>query len=149
MPSKEAHLAAARSNEATLRYLLAGGDEHLGWVASVAFYEALHIVEAVLAGDPHATVHHTDDHKLRNKHLKSTNRYAQLWKMYRPLWEASLIARYLREDSGSPTHEVFTTYMPRQTVEQLLLGHYLVQLKKAAARLLDEPGLFDPQPPTA
>ena len=50
MPSKEAHLTAAKRNQATIDYLLAG-DEHLPWVVTVAFYKALHLVEAVFAAD--------------------------------------------------------------------------------------------------
>jgi hypothetical protein len=56
MASKAAHVAAAKHNQATIDYLLAGSDEHLPWVVTVAFYKALHIVEAAsaakLLGEP-------------------------------------------------------------------------------------------------
>lgn len=136
MPSKDAHISAARRNEDTLRHLLSGGDEHLGWVATVAFYKALHIVEAVFHEDPNLPLKHTDDHKLRNKTLKNTARYQHIWKMYRELWQASLVARYLREDETSAAHPVFEVFMPRDKVESLLLGHYLAQVEKSAAKFL-------------
>ena len=107
MPSKDAHIAAAKRNGATVNYLLQDGDNHLPWIAAITFYQALHIIEAVLDGDPACSTSHTDDHKTRNRLLKTTNRYSHFWKMYRPLWEASLIGRYLRENEAAPTYDVF------------------------------------------
>jgi hypothetical protein len=106
MPSKEAHVAVARQNQLTIDYLLQS-DEHLPWVVTVAFYRALHIIEAVFAADSKSPMAHTDDHKIRNRLLKTTNRYRQLWRMYRPLWEASLIARYLRIDDNALAYDSF------------------------------------------
>lgn len=143
MPSKETHVAAAKRNQATLDYLLAGGDEQLPWVATVAFYKALHVVETVFAADKQSPVSHTDDHKLRNHVLKTVNRYQQLWRMYRPLWEASLVARYLRVDDNAPAYTDFTQYLSRADIERRVVGHYLAQIEASAARLLGEPGLFD------
>ena len=53
MPSSEAHVRAALNNQATIDYLLAGGVVHAPWVVTVAFYKALHVVEAVLARQRH------------------------------------------------------------------------------------------------
>ncbi len=61
MPTKEAHVAVAKSNQRTIDYLLQT-DDHLGWVVTVAFYKALHIVEAMLHADQSAPRKHTDDH---------------------------------------------------------------------------------------
>lgn len=141
MPSKQAHLTAAKQNQVTLDYLLKN-DDHLAWAATVAFYKAMHIIEAVFAGDAQSLVAHTDDHKVRNRILKTTNRYRQLWRMYRPLWEASLIARYLRSDDHAPTYEIFSQYMNRDDVEQRVVGHYLAQIEKSAATLLGDPNLM-------
>ena len=139
MPSKAAHVAAAKRNQATIDYLLVGSDEHLPWVVTVAFYKALDVVEAVFAADQKGPVQHTDDHKIRNQVLKTTNRYQQLWRMYRPLWEASLIARYLRTDDNAPAYTDFAQYMNRSQIEQRLLGHYLAQIESSAAKLMGEP----------
>lgn len=142
MPSKEAHIAVAKRNQATIDFLLGGDDEHLPWVVTVAFYKALHIVEAVFAADRQSPMPHSDDHKIRNRLLKTTNRYAQLWRMYRPLWEASLVARYLRVDDNSPSYNDFTQYMNRADIEQRVLAHYLAQIEASAAKLLGEPSLL-------
>jgi hypothetical protein len=149
MPSRAAHIAAAKQNEQTITYLLAGGDNHLAWAAAVVFYEALHIVEAILEADPDCKSSHTDDHSGRNRLLKTTNRYSHIWQMYRPLYDASLIARYLRENENRPTYEVFSRYMDKQAVQQMLIGHYLTQIKKSAAKYLGEGFMNDPEPSPA
>lgn len=141
MPSKEAHLAAARANQVTIDYLCRDGENHAPWIVTVAFYKALHVIEAVFAADSKTTTFHTDDHKVRNRLLRTTRRYQQLWKMYSPLWQASLIARYLRENENAPTYEVFAAYLPRKDIDSKVLGHYLAQLEKSARRLIGEAGL--------
>ena len=140
MPSKQSHIQAAKSNQITIDYLLKD-DAHLAWAVTVAFYKALHTVEALLANGQEP-VEHTDDHKIRNRLLKSNRRYAQIWKMYRPLFEASLIARYLRSDDNAPTYEVFSTYMPRKSVESLVMNHYLVQLERSVCHLAGDPNFL-------
>lgn len=135
MPSRDAHIAAARQNEAALRHMLSS-DDHLAWVVTIAFYKALHIMEAVFAADPAAPAHHTDDHIDRNRILKTTTRYQHFWKMYRPLWQASLVARYLRENDSAPTHDVFSAHLPKADVESRVLGHWLHQIEQSAEKYL-------------
>jgi len=142
MPSKESHLAAAKRNQLTIEYLLKE-DAHLAWAVTVAFYKGLHLVEALLATGKVGGMLHTDDHKIRNRLLKTTPQLAQIWKMYRPLFEASLIARYLRSDEASETQDVFDAYMPRKVVESKVLGHYLHQLEQSVARLSQDPKFLD------
>jgi hypothetical protein len=140
MPSKDAHLSAARENQRVIEYLCQKVDEFPGWVATVAFYKALHVIEALFAVDGTGVDGHTDKHEQRNTLLKKTRRYQQLWKFYRPLFQASLVARYLRENQNVPTHEVFATYMPPDTVVRLVLGHYLKQIEKSATGLATAAG---------
>lgn len=85
----------------------------------------------------------TDDHKVRNRLLKTTNRYQQLWRMYRPLWEASLVARYLRAGEQSPTFEAFSQYLSRADIEGRILGHYLKQLEKSAGALIADANFLE------
>ncbi len=135
MPSSEAHIAAARENQRAIDYLAERIDAFPGWVAVVAFYKALHVVEAVFASDGTGGGH-TDDHRTRNAVLKSTVRYQQIWRFYRPLYQASLIARYLRENDKRPEYEVFSRFMPPEKVRSLILNHYLKQVETSAGRLL-------------
>lgn len=59
-----------------------------GWVASVAFYTGLHLVEAMAASGHR----HHKGHRSRHQFLKTER--SDLWKDYRPLFNLSLIARY-------------------------------------------------------
>src|SRR3989339_1752179 len=118
MPSKQAHVAAAIENQKAIEFLCGRLEDFPGRVATIAFYKALHIVEALLAGDPAIGDGHTDDHKARNHLLKSTNRYKHIWKNYFPLWQASLVACYLRDDDGGVDCEVFPRFMPPEVVRR-------------------------------
>jgi hypothetical protein len=138
MPSKEAHLAAARENQLAIDYLAEELDRFSGWTATIAFYKALHVVEALFAIDGAGVGGHTDKHKIRNKVLKTTPRYQQIWRNYRELFQTSLIARYLRSDEHAPEHEIFSQYMPPEVVRRMVLNHWLRQVEKSAANLAGE-----------
>jgi hypothetical protein len=131
MPSKGAHLAAATANQHAIDYLCQRLNDFPGWTTTVAFYKALHIVEALLAVDGC----HTDSHEERNRVLKKTKRYQQIWRFYRELYQASLIARYLREDQAGKDYEVFSKYMSPEDVRRLALGHWLRQIQNSAKNL--------------
>ncbi len=136
MPTKAAHLQAAADNQKTIDYLLSSSDPiQLRWVVVVAFYKSLHIVEAVFDADQQFTQSHCLDHGERNRILKTTNRYKQIWKMYRPLFQVSLVARYLQTNATpSQTYAKFEDYMSRQKVETEIINHYLMQLEKTASK---------------
>jgi hypothetical protein len=138
MPSKDAHLAAARENQRAIDYLSERLDQFPGWTATIAFYKALHVVEALFAVDGAAGSGHTDKHEIRNRVLKTTTRYQQIWKNYRELFQTSLIARYLRANENGPEYEIFSRYMPPEAVKKLVLGHWLLQVQKSAAHLAGE-----------
>ena len=142
MPNKAAHLAVAAQHQHTIDFLLPQGDDHLRWVVTIAFYKALHIVEAVFAGDHSAPVQHTDDHTRRNLILRTHRRYAHLWKHYYPLFNASLIARYLRVNEKSAEYDDFASYMDLAVVREKVLNHYLHQIEQSAAKLLGDTSLF-------
>lgn len=107
MPSKSAHIAAATENQKAIDYLCKEIDSFSPWIVSIAFYKGLHVIEAVFAGEKPEG--HADTHGGRHRILKTTNRYQNLWKNYCPLWQASLVARYLRENENAPTYDVSAT----------------------------------------
>lgn len=145
MPSKTAHHLAAVENRKALNYLAAQVEAFPQWVTTVAFYTALHVVEAVFAYDGR----HTDDHHERNKVLKATQRYKKLWQHYRPLWNDSLIARYLKCDGSGGVYENFSDYMTPAEVEAQHLRHNLHQVILSARRLMnDDTFMVDEQPTT-
>lgn len=144
MPSKDAHVAAALHNQRVIEYLYERIDDFPDWVVTVAFYKALHVVEAVFAGDAKASSRHFDTHHDRNVELRKNKRYSNIWKGYGPLYQLSLNARYLREDGDGPKYEVFSKYMPPEKVQTTVLDHYLHQIEKTAAKLLKDPDFLEP-----
>ena len=132
MPNKECHLAIAKRNQELIDDLIARGNTHPEWVAEIAFYKALHIVDAVLF------MNHSDkhggSHDSRGRILKTTHRYQNIYNHYRPLFAASLVGRYLEHSSNGC--KCFADYMSAQEVVEKLLNHHLKQLEKSAERFI-------------
>lgn len=138
MPSKASHLCVIKENTAAIDWLRQATPPMPQWVVTVAFYKALHIVEAVFIADKKSPIKHADDHSQRNDVLKRHNRYQHLWKHYRPLWNDSLIARYLQGNKEVDTYCGFADYMSLSEVEKKHLDHHLVQIVHTARTLLDD-----------
>ncbi len=131
MPSSAAHIKAAEGNQQAIDYLILGGDAYTPWIVTIAFYKALHMIEAVLAeGNPPC---HSVDHSTRNDLLKKTSKYQQLWKNYSPLYQASLVARYLSDLSGSKPME---SYLTVDDCKNKILNHRLRQIALSANKLI-------------
>ena len=128
MATESDHIACANRTQQTIAHLLADPAIHSPWIATTAFYKALHVVEAVLANDP--AIGHSCDHLDREQTLKRERRYAHICRHYLPLARAATNARYLLSCS------CFDDYLtPEQVVSQLLL-HHLKQLDNSARKFL-------------
>ena len=110
MSSYQAHLYQAKHNEGLLSELLTSLS-YKDWLITVAFYSAIHYVEAAFFNNP--TIVHTDTsiptypdgrwrdspHNWRMKLLeKHCPKY--VWKSFRSLYNESYIARYLVTQPG-------------------------------------------------
>lgn len=126
MPSQSEHETAAKSNRAAIVVLRADCSTCCApWIVIVAFYAAMHVVEAVLASQNL----HSENHEGRHETLKRNRRYQHLYKHYKPLFDAAWRARY---------------EAPNALDNALLAGtqfvdHYLNQIEHSAARLLNDP----------
>jgi len=85
MASEAAHLQKAESNQTFLETI---SDQFADWLAIVAFYKAVHLVEAMFARDGDPSHSHVD----RNRRLKQ--RHPEIWLQFRPLYDASKWLRY-------------------------------------------------------
>lgn len=103
MASQKDHLAQADRNEQTMNFLMQDKESHGGWIATVAFYSALHYIEAALL--LFSDDIHNHDHGSRFeliKKLANVNKELELiYKRYRILFTASCIARYLEYNAGT------------------------------------------------
>ncbi len=136
MPEALAHIKQANRNQKAIDHLLTAEDELPEWVTCVAFYKALHLVEAAFACDSQAPKQHTCEHTTRNSILRSNNRYKTICKHYLSLHRASLIARYLH-DHGK-RHRSFPDHMDLEKVKSEILGHRLKQIENACKRKMTE-----------
>jgi len=95
MASLDAHLTKAKHNIKTI-VLLSQDLTKKDWIVTVAFYTALHIVDAVLFHTQKGFQKHGQSHDKREKTIKSDHRLEKIWDCYRPLKNYSIIARYLQ-----------------------------------------------------
>ena len=139
------HIELANRNHETLLYLMKEAESHPEWVATVAFYKAVQIIEAVFDADSRG---HSNGHDSRIDTLKCP-KYRELFKAYRPLYAASLVARYLEDTSarkfeaGNPPskrYSSFADYMPAESVVHRLLKKRLNVLEQHAVQFLSEAG---------
>ena len=121
-------MALAAHNQDTINFLLTGGDGYPDWVSTVAFYKAIHLVEALIAREFNT---HGHDHKSRRAILKRHNRYANIYKQYVALEEAASIARYLCDTNGGRSFRTFTDYCTMADVKSMLLGVRLRELERS------------------
>jgi hypothetical protein len=120
MPTADSHLELAEDLQNTISFLKTKHTDHAPWIATTAMYQALHLIEALFFHDP--AIHHGNDHKTRHDLLKR-GWYQELWMHYRPLVEASYIARYLHRSGTNPdqAYNRFSDYMsPEKVVKHLL-----------------------------
>ncbi len=147
MPSDAEHLAVAERNQQLIDHLLPDISRFGDWITVIAFYRALHLVEAVFfRNHPNK---HGHNHESRENMLKRTPRYKHIYKHYRTLWAASTVARYLEDRSSGTTYASFADYLSPADVQGLILNHYLKQVEKSAAAFLPPPPSPGPSTPSA
>ncbi|MBN1910115.1 MAG: hypothetical protein JW818_10275 [Pirellulales bacterium] len=132
------HIAFANRSQTTLSYLAQNPQDHAEWITVVAFYKALHVVEAVFE---HQGLEHGKNHESREALLKKHNRFEEIFRNYRALWAASTVARYLATPAGDE-FKSFAKYLAADRVVGKMVDHYLHRIEQSAIGFLgDECGL--------
>jgi hypothetical protein len=138
------HISLANKNHDTLVYLVKSGEAHAEWIATIAFYKGVHIVEAVYANHLNA---HSFSHDDRIHRLKLPI-FGDMFRAYRPLYAASLVARYLEDSSSrkfddkpTPTakYRSFSDYRSPEAVVNKLLKKRLQTLEQHSVKFLSGP----------
>jgi hypothetical protein len=132
MANDVAHIRHARKCQVAMDCLAANYKAHPEWLTAIAFYKALHLVEALFWHD--SNLRHSHDHQTRENILKNTRKFEHIYEQYRLLQTAALVARYL--EAGSAEYDTFEEYMGAEKVKTYVLGHLLVQVEKSVHRLL-------------
>jgi len=134
MPDEKQHIQWALHNIDVIQYL---HEKPLfcDWVATVAFYAALHIVDAVLHHQE--TVYrrqHGFAHDQRRNILRQSGKYKGLYANYSKLRTHSQIARYLQLSRGGAMF--FQQYMTFEQVTAVLLQQQLKTIMQLACKLV-------------
>ncbi len=106
MPNEQQHIQWALHNIDVITYL-SKETRYCDWTATVSFYTALHVIEAVfyrMSG----SCRHGICHENRMKLLKTTKRFEKIYRHYRNLYSASRIARYVQDASGDTVFLLIT-----------------------------------------
>jgi len=135
MACLDAHIDKAVHNISTMAHL-ATDPAQKDWVATVAFYVGLHIVDAVLYSKNKGLHRHGQSHNNREQLVKTDRQLAEVWKCYWPLHNESIVARYL-QFAGTPAeqHISFDRRMPDAKFIDFLKVR-LGGLVRSAARFL-------------
>ena len=146
MPDKSDHTTLASENLKTLRYICQRIDDFPQWATTIATYAALQAIEALFA---HRGIH-SDQHGDRNRRLKSDSQFSHIWKHYRPLYNDSLLARYMEDAHSSRTiGPLFSQYMSGEKVMQKHVKHHLHQIIRSVRNITgDDDFLIDVEPMT-
>jgi hypothetical protein len=126
------HIDLANRKQSMLDYMLRDVATCAEGIAVMAFYKALHVMEAIFDRD---NGRHNTSHRDREALIKQSRRYAPFWPYYRPLWAASTVARYLADNTGAG-YSSFSAYLPPVSLKADLLDRYLHPFEKMAVQLL-------------
>lgn len=116
MPTEAEHRAQALRNEQFLRGLQSSSTQYADWVVTVAFYAAVHLVEARLA----KLGIHSPDHDKRNSYVTILSEFKPVYREYMELYFFSLQSRYGCQFSSWTPSKVETVISKLQQVKQHL-----------------------------
>ena len=97
------------------------------WRSTIAFYACVHAVESLFY---HHDQHDSANHHARNARLKQNPRYAHIWRSYKHLWNASLVARYMCDDLNNVIPDFFS-WITADQVRDILIGKHMFGVEQA------------------
>lgn len=119
MANEADHIALANRNHDSLQFLMTDAARHPEWIATISFYKALQLVEALFAKEGIRC----SSHDVRLLWLKKPAFDPAIHRHYRSLWNASTIARYLGDLENAKGYRTFADYLPAdRVVEHLVIG---------------------------
>ena len=118
MAASQNHIALANKNQNALEFVAQGS--HDEWVATIAFYKAIHVVEAACRN---LGSRHCHSHKTRLELMQVKKELKPIYKHFRVLYQASCIARYLYDHDSKTDYTSFGDYIPSgEAYEKLIVG---------------------------
>jgi len=134
MATEADHVALANKNHRTLLYLMEKENCYPEWIATVAFYKAIQVIEAVFCHELKKNAH---THRRRLDMLKQPQ-FKDIFPHFRVLWSASTIARYLHDHASSQEYSTFTDYCPADKVIKKFVKKRLRPIEEHSISMLSE-----------
>ena len=139
MAAELRHVALANRNHRALKVLLPRAAEVPEWIATVGFYKAVQIAEAVFSHQPFCR--NSSGHRDRLDTLKDVRPAGgELFKQYDPLMSASMLARYLRDEHTGRDVSSFEQFIPPEKVVRRSVKGRLRTFEQHAVGLLSAEG---------
>jgi len=117
----EEHLVQWRHNR---KFISQIPGHYADWIVTVAFYTALHAVEAILTADG---ARPRSSHKDRHTILQAERRYQKIHEDYCTLYDLALVARY----SASPAK-----WLPPAEIDEKVIRGTVYPIEASVRRLL-------------
>lgn len=125
------HLSLANKNHAALLHLMRDAPAYPEWIATIAYYKAVQVVEAVLVSRGRSSCSHAN----RLDAVKRIGR-PELHRHLRAMWAASSVARYLYDNSKQASYTSFSDYMDPSQVVELLVRRRLRPIERLCLAML-------------
>jgi hypothetical protein len=143
MASEIEHIKLASSNQKLIDHLIKE-NSFPDWLATVAFYKAVHVVEAVFASH---LDRHSNSHAQREDRLKRTAQFKGIFTNYSHLLTEARTFRYLLSPPSRLTIETVKSkliYKRLYAVEQNSLQFLSTTGKEALVKIEPPPNLMPP-----
>lgn len=137
MATEPEHIALANRNHEALLYLMQEPQRFPEWIATIAFYKAVHVVEAVFSQQTNIRTSASHDERLRSLKIP---RFKEIFTHFRVLHNASSIARYLRDRESRTDYSSFTDYIAADKVVDKIVNGRLRPIEQHAIKFLSAAG---------
>lgn len=135
MAKSSDHISLANKNQIALSTLIQDKSPHSEWIATIAFYKAIHVIEAACR---QLGMKHAHNHNTRLELLRVKNEFKPIYKHFRHLYVASCIARYLHDNENKKSYSSFDDYLEPSIVAQELVQIRLKHIEDGLLQYLSE-----------
>ena len=132
MAASQNHIALANKNQDALEFVSRG--THDEWIATIAFYKAIHLVEAACRN---LGSKHCHSHKTRLELMQVKMELKPIYGHFRVLYQASCVARYLHNHDSKMDYRSFGDYISSGQAYKLLVEGRLKSVEDGLLAHLD------------
>ena len=139
MAASEDHLRLASRTQSVIDRLLIDPQECNEWIATTAFYKAVHLVEAMFDNLGHG---HSHSHNHRLQVLRTADDFGAIYRDFKALFDMSKVARYLENDIPNRIRyqtTAFERYVPPAKIREKAIEKRLIPIEVNVFTLIGNP----------